>query len=312
MKVGVIGAGAVGSTAAYAMVLQGTADEIVLTDLNEKLAAAQAQDIMHATPFAHSNIVRAGGYDELKGADVVILSAGVAQRPGESRLGLLERNAAVFAKIIPAALNAAPDAVLLIASNPVDIMTDIAQRISGLPEGRVFGSGTVLDSSRFRSLLGEYLGVSSRSVHAYVVGEHGDFEVLWWSGATVGSLKVIDVGAQLGRPLNDAERARIDEDVRRAADRIIAGKGATWFGIGAGLSRIVQAIGRDENALFSVSARAENIEGVDNVTLSLPRIVGARGIRGVLLPHFDSQERAALQKSARILKEAAESVKVSQ
>jgi L-lactate dehydrogenase len=293
------------------MVLQGTADEIVLTDLNEKLASAQAQDILHATPLAHSNYVRAGGYDELKGADVVILSAGVAQRPGENRLGLLDRNAAVFAKIIPAALNAAPDAILLIASNPVDIMTDIAQRISGLPEGRVFGSGTILDTSRFRSLLGEYLGVSSRSVHAYVVGEHGDSEVLWWSGATVGSLKVIDVGAQLGRPLNDAERARIDEDVRRAADRIIAGKGATWFGIGAGLSRIVQAIGRDENALFSVSARAENIEGVDNVTLSLPRIVGARGIRGVLLPHFDSQERAALQKSARILKEAAESVKVS-
>ena len=288
MKVGVVGAGAVGSTAAYAMVLQGTADEIVLTDLNEKLAVAQAQDILHATPFAHSNFVRAGGYDELKAADVVILSAGVAQRPGESRLGLLERNAAVFAKIIPAALNAAPDAVLLIASNPVDIMTDIAQRISGLPEGRVFGSGTILDSSRFRSLLGEYLGISSRSVHAYVVGEHGDFEVLWWSGATVGSLKMIDVGAQLGRPLNDAERARIDEDVRRAADHIIAGKGATWFGIGAGLSRIVQAIGRDENALLSVSARADKVEGVDDVTLSLPRIVGAGGVRGVLLPHFDS------------------------
>ena len=298
MKVGVVGAGAVGSSAAYAMVLQGTADEIVLTDLNEKLAAAQAQDILHATPFAHSNFVRSGGYEALGGADVVILAAGVAQRPGEARLGLLERNAAVFGKIIPAVLSAAPDAVLLVASNPVDVMTDIAARISGLPDGRVFGSGTILDSARFRSLLGEHLGISSRSVHAYVVGEHGDSEVLWWSGATVGSLSVIDVATQLGKPLNDAGRARIEEDVRRAADRIIAGKGATWFGIGAGLSRIVQAIGRNENALLSVSARAENVEGVVNVTLSLPRIVGAGGIRGTLLPHFDSAERAALRESA--------------
>ena len=310
MKVGIVGAGAVGSSAAYAMVLQGTADEIVLTDLNEKLAAAQAQDILHATPFAHSNFVRSGGYDELEGADVVILSAGVGQRPGEARLGLLERNAAVFAKIIPAVLHAAPGAVLLVASNPVDVMTAIAARISGLPDGRVFGSGTILDSARFRSLLGEHLGISSRSVHAYVVGEHGDSEVLWWSGATVGGLSVIDVATQLAKPLNDAERSRIDEDVRRAADRIIAGKGATWFGIGAGLSRIVQAIGRNENALLSVSARAENIEGADNVTLSLPRIVGAGGISGALLPHFDSAERAALRKSALILKEAAESVKL--
>jgi L-lactate dehydrogenase len=189
-------------------------------------------------------------------------------------------------------------------------MTDIAARISGLPDGRVFGSGTILDTARFRSLLGEHLGVSSRSVHAYVVGEHGDSEVLWWSGAAVGGLSVIDVATQLGRPLNDVERARIDEDVRRAADRIIAGKGATWFGIGAGLSRIVQAIGRNENALLSVSARAENVEGVVNVTLSLPRIVGAGGIRGALLPHFDSAERAALRDSARILKQAAESVKL--
>jgi L-lactate dehydrogenase len=310
MKVGVVGAGAVGSTAAYAMVLQGTADEIVLTDLNEKLAAAQAQDILHATPFAHSNFVRAGGYDALEGADVVILAAGVAQRPNENRLSLLERNAAVFAAIIPAVLAAAPDAVLLVASNPVDVMTDIAARISRLPNGRVFGSGTILDTARFRSLLGRHLGVSSRSVHAYVVGEHGDSEVLWWSGATVGGLSVTDVATQLDRPLNDIARARIDEDVRRAADRIIAGKGATWFGIGAGLSRIVQAIGRDENALLSVSARAENIEGADNVTLSLPRIVGAGGIRGVLLPHFDSAERAALRKSALLLKQAAESVKL--
>ena len=310
MKVGVVGAGAVGSSAAYAMVMQGTADEIVLVDLNEKLAAAQAQDILHATPFAHSNVVRAGGYAELAAADVIILSAGVAQKPGEDRLGLLERNAAVFGKIIPSVLGPAPNAILLVASNPVDVMTDIAARISGLPDGRVFGSGTILDSARFRSLLGEHLGVSSRSVHAYVVGEHGDSEVLWWSGATVASLSVIDVATQLGKPLNDVARGRIEEDVRRAADRIIAGKGATWFGIGAGLSRLVQAIGRNENTPFSVSARADNVEGIDGVTLSLPRIVGAGGIHGTLTPHFDSAERAALKKSARLLKEAAESVKL--
>jgi L-lactate dehydrogenase len=310
MKVGIVGAGMVGSSAAFAMVLRGAASDVVLVDRNAKLALAQAQDILHATPFAYPAHVSAGNYADLNGAGVVVLSAGVAQQPGETRLQLLERNAKVFGQIIPEVLAAAPDAILLVASNPVDIMTDIATRISGLPPGRVIGSGTILDSARFRALLGEHLGISPKSVHASVLGEHGDSEVLWWSGATIGSVSVQEIAEQLGRPLDDAVRARIDDAVRRAAYLIIEGKGSTWFGIGGGLARIVQAIASDENALLSISARTPLVEGIPDVTLSLPRIIGAGGLHETLMPVMSADEHAALRRSAGILKEAADSVRI--
>jgi len=310
MKVGVVGTGMVGSSAAFAMVLEGAASELVLVDHNPALAKAQAQDILHATPFSHPVRITAGDYAELAGAGLVVLAAGVAQKPGETRLQLLERNAAVFAAIIPEVLKTAPDAILLIATNPVDVMTDIAARISQLPPGRVMGSGTILDSARFRALLGEHLGVSPKSVHAYVLGEHGDSEVLWWSGATAGSVSVAAMADQLGHPLDQPARDRIDEGVRRAAYHIIAGKGATWFGIGGGLARIAQAIAGDENVLLSVSAPTDQVEGVENVTLSLPRIVGTKGCGALLRPELDDAEKAALKRSAEIPKEASDSLKL--
>lgn len=305
MKVGIVGAGNVGATAAFAMVTTGAASEIVLVDLDAALAHAQAQDILHATPLSKPVRVRAGGYADLKGANVVVLAAGVGQRPGETRLELLGRNAKVFGTIIPAVLEAAPEAILLVATNPLDVMTEIAAKISRLPPERVFGSGTILDSARFRALLGEHLDIAPTSVHAYVLGEHGDSEVLWWSGASAAGLTVTEMAAQRGRPLDAEVRARIDAGVRRAADSIIRGKGATWFGIGGGLARIVQAIRSDEHALLSVSAPTAEIVGIEGVTLSLPRVVGARGIVATLTPVLDDDERAALVRSATILKEAA-------
>lgn len=305
MKVGIVGAGNVGATAAFAMVTTGAASEIVVVDLNAALAHAQAQDILHATPLQRPVRVRAGSYADLAGANVVVLAAGVGQRPGETRLELLGRNAKVFGAIIPEVLSAAPEAILLIASNPVDVMTEIAVKISRLPPGRVFGSGTILDSSRFRALLGEHLDIAPTSVHAYVLGEHGDSEVLWWSGASAAGLSVTEMAAQRGRPLDAAAKARIDAAVRGAADAIIRGKGATWFGIGGGLARIVQAIRSDEHALLSVSAPTAGIPGIEGVTLSLPRVVGARGIVATLTPTLNDDERAALIASATILKEAA-------
>lgn len=305
MKVGIVGAGMVGGAAGFAMVLRGACSEVVLVDRDEKLAAAQAQDILHATPFAYPVHVRAGGYGELSGAAVVVLSAGVGQRPGETRLQLLERNAAVFAGIIPRVLACCPDAILLVATNPVDVMTDVAARISRLPPQRVVGSGTILDTARFRALLGDHLGISPKSVHAYVLGEHGDSEVLCWSGAVVGSLRLDEVAMQRGRPLDQPARQRIDDGVRRAAYRIIEGKGATWHGIGAGLARIVQAIGGDENAVLTVSVRTEGVAGSGPVTLSLPRVVGAHGAGEVLRPELDGAERQALARSAKLLAEAA-------
>jgi L-lactate dehydrogenase len=308
MKVGIIGAGFVGSTAGFAMVMAGVASEIVLVDANPALALAQAHDIAHAIPFAHAALVRNGDYAELAGAGVVVLAAGVGQKPGETRLQLLERNARIYADVIPKALAAAPDAVLLVASNPVDVMTQIATRISGLPPGRVVGSGTILDTARFRALLGARLGLTPRSVHAVVVGEHGDSEVLLWSGATAAGLPVEDFAAQTGRPMTAEDRTAIDEGVRRAAYRIIEGKGHTAFGIGGGLARLVAAIRGDERAVITCSILNADVVGVPDVALSLPRVVGAGGVLSTVMPPMTGKEEAALKRSAEILKAAATSV----
>jgi L-lactate dehydrogenase len=308
MKVGIIGCGAVGSTAAYAMALQGTASEIVLIDLNLKLARAQAEDILHATPFASPVRILAGDYPDLAGAGVVVLACGVAQRPGETRLQLMERNVQVFRKVVPSVLAHAPDSLLLVAANPVDLLTCVVTRLSGLAEGRVIGSGTVLDTARFRVLLGEHLGVAPHSVHAYAMGEHGDSEVLVWSSAKVGGIPLLDFAAQTGRAITPDVVARIDDGVRRAAYRMIEGKGATYFGIGAGLSRIVGALRDDERAVLTVSACVAGIEGLEGVSLSLPRIVGSQGIATTLRPDLSREEAAALRRSGEILREAVQAI----
>lgn len=306
MKVGIVGAGMVGSAAGYALALRGGASEIVLVDRNEALAVAQAEDIAHAVPFAHPVRVRAGDYDALGGAGVVILAAGVAQKPGEDRLSLLSRNADVFAQVLEGVQRAAPDALLLVASNPVDVMTEVTLRVSGLSAERVIGSGTILDTARFRSLIGGHLGVAPQSVHAYVLGEHGDSEVLAWASARAGSEPVARFAAQVGAPITEDVRARIDEGVRRAAYRIIEGKGATWYGIGAGLARIVQAVRDDQRSVLSVSMVTPEVEGVKNVALSLPRVVGGAGIVATLMPELAGDEAQALQRSAELLGETAD------
>ncbi len=310
MKVGIVGAGFVGSTAAYAMTLNGVCSEIVFVDLNEKTSIAQAQDIIHATPFAHTVNVRAGAYADLAGAQVVVLTAGVNQKPGETRIQLLDRNAAVFKSIIPQVLANAPDTLLVVATNPVDVMTQVATRVSGLPPQRVIGSGTILDTARFRSLLGEHLGLAPRSVHAYVLGEHGDSEVLVWSSATAGNIPINTFAAQVRAPVTNSVRERIDHGVRYAAYSIIEGKQATYYGIGAGLSRLVRTIGNNENAVMTVSIVTPEVEGIEDVALSLPRVVGRGGVTADLFPDLDEKERPALRRSAEVLKEAIESIHI--
>jgi L-lactate dehydrogenase len=310
MKVGVVGAGMVGSSAAYAMALQGIAHEIILVDNNLGLARAQAEDISHAVPFVSTTLVRSGDYNDLSEAGVVIIAAGVGQKPGESRLDLLGRNAEVFRTVVGKILAVAPNVILLVASNPVDIMTDIATRISGLPATRVIGSGTVLDTARFRSLLARHLAVSPQSVHAYVLGEHGDSEVLAWSSARVGSVPLMAFAEQMQRPLTADIRGDIDDGVRNAAARIIKGKGSTYFGIGAGLARIVEAIIDDRRDILSVSSVTSHIAGVDSVAASVPRVIGAEGVLMDLIPDLDAVESEALHRSAMLLSELASSVKL--
>lgn len=301
MKIGVVGSGMVGSAAAFAMALRNTADEIVLVDRNADLASAHAHDISHAVPFASPCVVRAGDYADLKGARVVVISAGVNQQPGENRTALLGRNVKVLRQVVDALMPIVPDALLLVASNPVDLMTYAVQRLSGLEAGRVIGSGTVLDTARFRVLLGTYLGIAPSSVHAYVLGEHGDSEVAVWSSAMAGNVPVAAFAAQTGKELTADKRLEISEAVRTAAYTIINGKGSTYYGIGAGLARIAEAIDGDERAVLSVSTVTEEVEGVAQVPLSLPRIVGAQGVMAELRPELDDQERAALRKSAQTI-----------
>ncbi|MBX5214477.1 MULTISPECIES: L-lactate dehydrogenase [unclassified Rhizobium] len=308
MKVGIVGAGMVGSATAYALGLRGVASEVVLVDLDPALAEAQALDIAHAMPFASGTSISHGDYDHLRNAGVVVIAAGVAQRSGETRTDLLSRNAAVFRTVVGEIMRVCPDAILLVASNPVDIMTQIAEAYSGLPNHRVIGSGTILDTARFRSLLGAHLRVSPRSIHAYVLGEHGDSQVLAWSGARAGTVPIALFGAQIGAPITEAVRTDIDSKTRNAAYTIIKGKGSTYYGIGAGLARIVGAVRQDEQAVLSVSSVTALIEGVRDVALSVPRVVGREGISTELLPDLDTHERAALQRSASKLRGLFEAV----
>jgi len=303
MKVGIIGAGMVGSAAAFALIMRGEASEIVLVDVNHARARAEAEDIAHAIPFALPAIVRAGEYADLDGAGVVILSCGVSQKPGETRLALLERNAEVFRAVVGQVMAVCPEAILLVASNPVDLMTQITTRLSGLPPGRVIGSGTILDTARFRWLVGRHLGISPGTVHGYVLGEHGDSEVLAWSSARAGSVPLESFAAQVSAPLTEDVRQKIDAGVRGAAYTIIEGKGATWYGIGGGLARIVAAIAGDEQAVLSVSVVEPDVLGVPEVALSLPRLVGRAGVTATLWPDLSQAESAALRASADILKE---------
>lgn len=302
MKAGIVGCGFVGSTAAYTLVMKGLVNELVLVDVNVKAAQAHAEDILHATPFARAVRVVAGDYSLLEEADVVILCCGVGQRPGETRLQLLERNAAVFSQVVKQVLRYAKNPILLVASNPVDIMTHVTVKLSGLPPEKVIGSGTILDTARFRALLGDHLGVSPSSIHAYVLGEHGDSEVVAWSSVKVGGMPVADFAQQRGQHLTEEVIAGISDGVRYAADRIIEGKGATYFGIGAGLAHIIQAIRDDERRIITVSGLTRDVAELKGTCLSLPRLVGAGGILAEFSPDLSVAEREGLMSSAAILR----------
>jgi L-lactate dehydrogenase len=307
MKVGIVGSGFVGATAAYALVMQGVGREIVLVDRNTDRAVAEADDLRHAVPFAHPLDVRAGRYGDLAGCRVVVLSAGVGQKPGETRLHLLQRNAQVFREVVPAVLAQAPEAVLVVASNPVDVMTHLAARYAascGAPTGRVLGSGTTLDTARFRSLLGAYCGIDPHHVHAYVVGEHGDSEVLTWSLATIGGMPLASFARMRGITQPEVVRQEIEKKVRTAAYSIIGGKGATYYGIASALARILDVVLHDQRAVLTVCTPTAEVAGVREVTVSLPRLVGGQGVLETFPLPLDQEELNRLGDSARVIRQA--------
>lgn len=313
MKVGIVGSGYVGATAGYAMVMNGVGREIIFVDKNADRAAAEADDIRHAVPFAHPLKLTAGNYEELAGCKVVLLCAGVNQKPGETRLQLLQRNAEVFAEIVPLVIKNAPDAVLVVATNPVDIMTHLAAVFAarcGIPASRVLGSGTTLDTARFRSLLGTHCGVDSHHVHAYVIGEHGDSEVLTWSLAGIAGMP-LNAFAQLRHiDFSDAVRQEIDRKVRRAAYTIINGKGATYYGIGSALSRLVSIILHNQRSVMTICTPTDDVAGIRNVTVSLPRLLSGSGVLETFPLPLTPEESSQLRNSAQIIRTALDELKI--
>lgn len=313
-KIGIVGTGFVGATAAYAIVMRGIGSEVALVDINQDRAQAEADDILHAVPFAHPIRVTAGDYAELAGSKIVIITAGVGQKPGETRLQLLERNATIFKSVVPAVLKYAPEAILVVASNPVDVMTHLTARFAAehnVPSSRVVGSGTTLDTARFRALLSNHLGVAANHIHGYVIGEHGDSEVLAWSLVTVGVIPLEAFCHSQNIQLDDATRQEIDRKVRRAAYSIIEGKGATYYGIGSALARIVEAILDDQRAVLTVCSPMPQAVDVSDVTLALPHIIGEQGVLGTLPLPLKKEEAAALKASAKIIRAAIDEIEGS-
>ncbi len=298
MKIGIVGAGLVGATAGYAIVLQDLVSDLVFVDKDKARAEGEAMDISHATPFTHPTRVRAGGYEDLAGAALVIVTAGASQKPGDNRLDLGQKNAAVFDEVIPQIVAHAADTVLLVATNPVDVMTQLAWQGSGLPKARVIGSGTALDTARLRALVGARAEVSPHNVHGYVLGEHGDSAMVPWRSMDIAGLSLRDYFAGRKMRWDEDLEAEILDNVRRAAYTIIERKGSTYYGVGMVLARISEAVLRDERAVLTVSAS----DG--EVAYSLPRVLGGSGIVTTIEVELSSSERLALDKSVAVVKEA--------
>jgi len=301
-KVGIIGIGYVGATFAYSLAISGAASEIVLVDVNKEKALGEAMDLNHGLAFINPVRIYSGDYADCADAQVIVLTAGAAQREGESRLDLLARNAKIFADICPQITAHTRSAVLLVVTNPVDILTYLTLKFSGLPPSQVLGSGTILDTARFRFLLGQHYGVDPRSVHAYILGEHGDSEVPIWSTANIAGSSLSEYCQLTGLHYNQAEMDRLFEQVRGAAYELIKRKGVSNYAIGLALTRLVEAIVRDQNRVFSVSSLVQDYYGIGDVCFSLPCVVGRQGVRQILRLHLSAEEVAALARSAEILK----------
>ena len=312
MKIGIVGSGMVGATAAYAMVMRGIGREIVLVDKNKKRAKAEAYDISHAIPFAYPLNVRSGDYQDLKGSKLVIISAGVSQKPGETRLDLLKRNAAVFKEIMPNIFQNAVDAIMLVATNPLDIMTYLVAHYAsayGIPKSRIFGTGTMLDTARFRTLIGEHIGVDPQHIHGYVIGEHGDSEVLTWSLVTVGAMHLEDYCARQGIDMSDDIRRDIDKRVRKAAYAIINGKGSTYYGIGSALAKVADVILHDQRSILTVSVPNPQETYLSDIAISMPHLVGGEGILANIPISMNEEEDRLLKGSAEIIRKAINDLK---
>ena len=302
-KVVLVGTGFVGMSMAYAMLNRGGVNELILIDIDKDKTIGEEMDLSHGLPFAPQKmVIKAGDYDECKDAEVVVITAGIAQKPGQTRLELTETNTKIMKSITKSIMASGFNGVIVVASNPVDIMTYVVAKVSGLPKNKVIGSGTVLDTARLRYIMAEYLNVSSKNIHAYVMGEHGDSSFVPWNHAYVGCKKISDVMKDNNHPMDDLEK--IHKDVVNAAYEIINKKKATYYGIGVALSRLVKAILEDEHGILTVSAYLKDGEyGQDDIYIGVPAIICSDGIREVVNLDLTDEEQAKVDESCKIIKE---------
>ena len=304
-----IGCGMVGMSYAYALLNQNIVDELVLVDVNKEKAEGEAMDLNHGLAFASSSMkIYAGDYKDAKDADIVVIAAGVNQQPGESRIDLLGRNTAVFKSIIEPVIDSGFNGIFLIATNPVDVMSQITLKLSGFSPDHVIGSGTTLDSARLRYLVGEKLGVDPRNVHAYVIGEHGESEFVPWSQAHVSTVSLDEMKAKYPERKDDLDMTEIEDDVRNSAQKIIKAKRSTYYGIGMALVRITKAIFSDEHSILTISSLVDGEYGIKGAYLGLPCIVGREGRIKLIELDLNDEEHKKLERSASIIKEAFSSV----
>ncbi|RWU15938.1 L-lactate dehydrogenase [Anoxybacillus flavithermus] len=302
-RVVLVGTGFVGSSYAFALLNQGVTEELVLIDINKEKSEGDAMDLNHGMPFAPSPMkIWFGNYEDCKDADLVVLTAGANQKPGETRLDLVEKNTKIFKNIIDQVMASGFNGIFLVATNPVDILTYATWKFSGLPKERVIGSGTILDTARFRYLLGEYFDVDTRNVHAYIIGEHGDTELPVWSHAFIGCRPIADMMKEKPQ-YKQEDLDNIFVNVRDAAYQIIERKGATYYGIAMGLVRLTKAILQNENSVLTVSAYLEGQYGQNDMYIGVPAIVNRNGIREVVELQLNEEEKEKFTHSATVLKD---------
>jgi len=302
-KIAIVGTGFVGSTTAYTLMLSGLISEIVLIDINTKKAEGEAMDMNHGMPFVKPVKIYSGDYPDCKDADIVVITGGANQKPGETRMDLVNKNTAIFKDVIGSIVKYNTECILLVVTNPVDILTYVTYKLSGFPKNRVIGSGTVLDSARFKYMIGEHMGIDSRNVHAYIIGEHGDTEVPTWSIASIAGIPM-DAYCEDCKSCdnNDIFKLETFENVKNAAYKIIDLKGATYYAVALAVRRIVEAIVRNENSILTVSSLLEGEYGLNDMCLSIPSQVNSSGIVRIINVPLSNEETLLLNKSADSLK----------
>lgn len=307
-KITIIGAGFVGSTTAYTLMISGLVSELVLIDINSEKAEGEIMDLSHGMPFVRPVRMSDGDYSDCAGSDIIIISAGANQKPGETRIDLVHKNTAIFKSIVNEIIKYNNDCILLVVTNPVDILTYVTWKISGFPKEKVIGSGTVLDTARFKYKLGEHMGLDPRNVHAYIIGEHGDSEVAAWSLTNIAGIPMDKYCEECRQCNGQLSKYEIYNDVKNAAYDIIKRKGATYYAVALAVRRIVEAIVRDENSILTVSSLMEGYYGMNGVCLSLPAVVNRTGISRVLEVPLNDVEKAAFAESGNSIKDIIKSI----